>query len=181
MDLNSPQTITGRKTFVVPSYPPTKFIRDKWNGDVRTAMWGALIMQVNSDSLKDNDGVGIYFTQDNDNFKFLGGIGARTIDQATQIGQIVLTPSYENHDPGFTCRGLLVTATSDLTADVSVSNGNLDVNGTAEANEFKVSDLNTAPASATAPGTKGEIRITTGYIYVCIATNTWVRAALSTW
>lgn len=42
-------------------------------------------------------------------------------------------------------------------------------------------NLNTAPATATASGTTGEIRITAGYIYVCTATNTWVRAALTTW
>lgn len=57
----------------------------------------------------------------------------------------------------------------------------LDVNGTAQATQYKISALNTAPASATATGTTGEIRIASDYIYVCIATNTWVRAALSTW
>lgn len=39
----------------------------------------------------------------------------------------------------------------------------------------------TAPASATAAGDVGEIRITSTYIYTCIAANTWVRAALATW
>ena len=38
----------------------------------------------------------------------------------------------------------------------------------------------TAPASATAAGTAGDIRYDSGFIYVCTATNTWVRAALST-
>jgi hypothetical protein len=37
------------------------------------------------------------------------------------------------------------------------------------------------PASATAAGTKGDIVHDTDYIYVCTATNTWKRAALSTW
>ncbi len=39
----------------------------------------------------------------------------------------------------------------------------------------------TAPASATAAGKVGEIRVTSTYIYVCTATNTWVRAPLATW
>jgi len=39
----------------------------------------------------------------------------------------------------------------------------------------------TAPASATATGTAGDIRYDGSYIYVCSATNTWVRAALATW
>lgn len=50
-----------------------------------------------------------------------------------------------------------------------------------QATQYRLSSLNTAPASATATGTTGEIRITSDYIYVCIATNTWVRAALTTW
>lgn len=49
------------------------------------------------------------------------------------------------------------------------------------ATDFRLSNLNIAPASATSTGTTGEIRITAGFIYVCIATNTWVRTALATW
>jgi len=37
------------------------------------------------------------------------------------------------------------------------------------------------PASATDTGTAGEICWDTSYIYVCTATNTWKRSALSTW
>ncbi|OOG19123.1 hypothetical protein BWD42_04015 [Sphingobacterium sp. CZ-UAM] len=37
------------------------------------------------------------------------------------------------------------------------------------------------PANATDPGVKGEVRISTTYIYVCVATNTWARSPLSTW
>jgi hypothetical protein len=37
------------------------------------------------------------------------------------------------------------------------------------------------PASATATGTAGEICWDASYVYVCTATNTWKRSALSTW
>ena len=57
----------------------------------------------------------------------------------------------------------------------------LDVNGTTQATQFKLSALNTAPASATATGVVGEIRIDASYIYICTATNTWKRSALTTW
>jgi len=39
----------------------------------------------------------------------------------------------------------------------------------------------TAPAAATSTGTAGDIRYDGSYVYVCTATNTWARAALSTW
>lgn len=57
----------------------------------------------------------------------------------------------------------------------------LDVNGTARASQFYLSALNTAPASATATGTVGEIRVDASYIYICTATNTWKRSAITTW
>jgi len=37
------------------------------------------------------------------------------------------------------------------------------------------------PASATDTGTTGNICWDANYIYVCVATNTWKRAALTTW
>ena len=42
------------------------------------------------------------------------------------------------------------------------------------------SGMGTAPASATATGTTGDIVVTASAIYVCSATNTWVRALLTT-
>jgi len=38
-----------------------------------------------------------------------------------------------------------------------------------------------APATATSPGMTGEIRWASGFIYVCVATNTWQRSPLTTW
>lgn len=63
----------------------------------------------------------------------------------------------------------------------------LSVSGTVSSTGLKVSDttleftLGGAPASAGATGTAGQVRFDTNYIYVCTATNTWKRAALSTW
>jgi hypothetical protein len=37
------------------------------------------------------------------------------------------------------------------------------------------------PASATATGTKGDICYDSNYMYVCVATNTWKRVAITTW
>lgn len=40
---------------------------------------------------------------------------------------------------------------------------------------------NTVPATASSNGVAGIIARDTNYIYVCVANNTWKRAALSTW
>jgi hypothetical protein len=52
----------------------------------------------------------------------------------------------------------------------------LDVN----ADTIRVRTART-PASASASGATGEICWDANYIYVCTATNTWKRTAISTW
>jgi hypothetical protein len=37
------------------------------------------------------------------------------------------------------------------------------------------------PASSTSTGTVNTIAIDTNYLYICVATNTWKRVALSSW
>ena len=39
----------------------------------------------------------------------------------------------------------------------------------------------TVPASAGATGVAGTITYASGFIYVCVATNTWQRVAIATW
>ena len=63
----------------------------------------------------------------------------------------------------------------------AISGTSATFSSSVEATQYKIYDLNTAPTSATAIGATGEIRITAGFIYVCTATNTWVRTALATW
>jgi hypothetical protein len=45
---------------------------------------------------------------------------------------------------------------------------------------LRLADART-PASSTATGNQGEVCWDTSYLYVCIATNTWRRIALTTW
>ena len=40
---------------------------------------------------------------------------------------------------------------------------------------------NAVPVSSSSTGLPGTIRFDTNYVYVCIANNTWKRAALSSW
>jgi hypothetical protein len=45
----------------------------------------------------------------------------------------------------------------------------------------RVGTFVSAPASATASGAAGHLASDANYIYVCTATDTWKRAAISTW
>lgn len=74
-----------------------------------------------------------------------------------------------------------------LVGSLTNSGEALQITGTAKvtskltAGNYRLSALNTAPASATATGTVGEIRWNANYMYVCVGTNTWKRSALTTW
>lgn len=38
-----------------------------------------------------------------------------------------------------------------------------------------------APTEATSTGTAGDVAYDNGYLYICVATNTWKRVAIATW
>ena len=57
-----------------------------------------------------------------------------------------------------------------------LANGDADVTG--KSVRIRTNDT---PATATAPGNKGEIRWDADYIYVAVDANTWKRAALTSW
>lgn len=46
---------------------------------------------------------------------------------------------------------------------------------------FSVSNGAAAPANSTSAGVSGQFAFDTSYVYLCVANNTWKRAALSTW
>jgi trimeric autotransporter adhesin len=92
-------------------------------------------------------------------------LGANTKAQATnQTNQIVIG----DNATGLGSNTAIIGNSSTITTGIS---GKL----------FLATGLNVAPLSATDTGTTGEIRITSTFIYVCIATNVWVRTALTTW
>ena len=64
----------------------------------------------------------------------------------------------------------------DIGIGTTLPTEKLDVNS----NAIRIRTAQT-PASATATGTQGMITWDADYIYVCIATDTWKRTAISTW
>lgn len=73
----------------------------------------------------------------------------------------------------------LIGAGSNLNALVVGSAGTLKIAGTGiiEANHV----ITGTPASAAAAGVAGQVAYDSSFIYVCVATNTWTRAAIATW
>jgi hypothetical protein len=90
---------------------------------------------------------------------------------------------------GAALTGMTVVATDDLRLIASAQSVLRARNPTGVANQGIVDVLgyslkiytSSPPASAADTGEAGEIRWDTDYVYVCVAANTWKRAALSTW
>lgn len=87
----------------------------------------------------------------------------------------------------FPAPGVLGWATAGLERMRLTADGRLGIGTTAPSGALDVADnririrTSQTPASATAAGNAGDIAWDSGHIYVCIATNTWRRAALATW
>ncbi len=95
----------------------------------------------------------------------------------------------ESTNVEFTIRsdtGVLFAATDSPSATFVITGMNVGLGATPTAKMDINSDilrLRTAktPASAGAAGNQGDICWDANYIYACVATNTWKRAALATW
>jgi hypothetical protein len=88
------------------------------------------------------------------------------------------------------------TKTTALTADASPSPSDIiysvkDPGGSplsrkvtydnARSSAMGIARASGAPASSSDTGTTGDIKFDGDYIYICVATNTWKRAMLTTW
>lgn len=77
------------------------------------------------------------------------------------------------HQPGLANAETLKITLSNFFGNVAA---NVVITG-----EKLVIPTTTPPASAAGAGQKGEIRFSNTHLYMCIANNTWVRTALSSW
>ena len=75
-----------------------------------------------------------------------------------------------------TGRSVVVSATGKVGVGTNNPSTLLDVAG----NSVRIRNART-PGSASAPCTQGEHSWDGDYVYVCVATDTWKRSALTSW
>lgn len=76
------------------------------------------------------------------------------------------------------------TTVTDSLFNVSTGahiNRGLFVGGINKASSFYISTIQTAPSSSTDTGTAGELRFTATGVYICIATNSWIKCTGAAW
>jgi hypothetical protein len=126
-----------------------------------------------------NDYIGAINFQGNDGSEFV---------ECARIDCFVDGTPGANDMPGRLMFSTTLDGAASPTERLRITNaGNVGIGTTAPTTLLDVNSnavrLRTArtPASAAATGAVGEISWDADYIYVCTATNTWKRAALSTW
>ena len=72
-------------------------------------------------------------------------------------------------------------STTTEQADIGTAPNDIPLNQYLGALAYRDTVMVPVPASATAQGAVGEIAASASYLYVCVAVNTWVRAAVATW
>lgn len=131
----------------------------------------------------ENGNVGIGSNTPLNKLTVSGTVGASGIVSSAPNSQLILVEtdmSNKEYAVQVSSGQLRITETGILDRLV-IDGGNTTITGNLTATKYAVSALNTPPATATSTGVTGDIRYTATHIYVCIATNTWVRAALTTW
>ena len=105
----------------------------------------------------------------------IAGLG-NYLDLSTGTGDVVLST--------FSTSNVRINTDNDGTDNTwnFGPTGNLTYpNGTVQTTAYTASFSNTTPASSTSTGTKGDIVYDASYIYICVDTNQWIRAARSAW
>jgi hypothetical protein len=98
-----------------------------------------------------------------------------TVYKGINIGDLVF-----NLDNGGVAEKMRILANGNVGIGTDSPSQKLEVDGEVLSDGYRVSAMQTAPAARNSTGTLGEIRITSNYIYVCYATNSWSRVALAT-
>ena len=102
-----------------------------------------------------------------------GKVGFGTPDPSARIESLSTTEQLRLSHDSTHYASFTVDATGLLTLGGTL--------GIIKVSQYRLAASNTAPASAAATGTAGEIRFCADGVYFCTATDTWVKATMATW
>lgn len=133
-----------------------------------TGSSGTMILNAN------NDGGNYNISVDTTGVLALFGSGGQTLNVSLLDGYLQLTALTASTLPYLDSNKRL--ASSSATLDGS---GNLVT--TSSTTTKLIKQTSSPPANAGSTGTAGQIEWASGFLYVCVATNTWQRVVIATW
>jgi len=100
---------------------------------------------------------------------------------AQSVGIFTNNPQYSLDVVGSIRSTTSLIATTSITAGTTIQATGAITSGAALTGTALNVTTSYTPATSSSTGVKGQITWDNSYVYICIATNTWKRAALSTW
>lgn len=101
-----------------------------------------------------------------DRAKKISELNAHSNAPANNLLVIVHQPGLANAE---TMKITLSNLFANVASNVNITGSTVRITGTS------------APANSSSTGVAGQIAFDSGYVYYCVANNTWKRATLSTW
>jgi len=198
--------VSGATTGQVLKYNGTNFVPSTdLNTDAVTSvntLTGAVVLTADNIAEASGSPTNLYFTNARARAAHSAGTG---ISYSSSTGVITLSATSDNLTEGtsnlfYTSSRFNTSFGSKTTNDLAEGNVNKYFSNTLARGAISVSGNlaynsstgvisytsqaragSSAPATATSTGTAGDIAYDSSYIYVCVATDTWKRSALSTW
>lgn len=107
-----------------------------------------------------------------------GATGAITLGRSTGAQTVNIATGTTSAS---TTKAINIGTAGNATSTTNIAIGSTTGTSTTTLNGNIILSKTATPASATATGTAGTIVWDANYIYICTATNTWKRVAISTW
>lgn len=172
-DLSGYATTASLANYVNTTGNQTGILGDKgWSGDQTIASGKNIIFVGGSSGLRGASGITLSGNADGSNaWAIVAGNGVLSSPGGkmffTRFNQIVWQSATTSNAKSLTASDR--TFNANYTFDLPDASGMLNVFNTS-----------TAPSTSSSTGSTGEIRVSGGYMYICIATDSWVRSAVAT-
>ena len=187
-----PRTSASRDIFFLTgSTTPLTRLEINGNGDIRfydiTGATHNITYDISAASLAFADNVKATFGADEDLQIYHDGSNSYIAESGTGSlfisgGANVTIQSPSDEDMIVATANGAVTLYYNDAPKVATTTDGIDVTGNATiSGDSIIIETSKTPSSASDTGTKGQIAYDDNYIYVCTATNTWKRVAISTW
>lgn len=182
---NPAVTINGKtgSLFIVGNYGGFNFVCDGVNWSALNLSYNGSDDVANSGTIRLDTAVSYFSTEGLESSTLAAGIDGqvKTLVMKAYVGSMVVTVS----NAGWKTGGGTGTITFDRIGDactLQYISGKWYVIGNNGCTlDSQPAEIVSVPGSSNSAGIAGQIAYSSGYIYICVATNTWQRAQLLTW
>ena len=169
--------------FIVGNYGGLTFISDGTNWSALTLSYNGTDDVINSSSIRLDTAVSYFSTEGLESSTLAPGKEGqvKTLIMKAFVGDMVVTVSNAGWKTGGGTGNITFDRIGDACTLQYITDKWYVIGNNGCTLDSQPAEIVTAPGSASSNGITGQIAYTSGFIYICVATNTWQRAPLVTW